>query len=81
MAHDLIVIITRIQTLKGATNTEESELHTLRVNAETADQWLIDNPNASPAKREGVHEYLEAMQTMLGEHVTAVCDCNANYPL
>jgi len=80
MAHNIILINNYINQLKG-TNTESSELQTLRVNAETADQWLIDNPNASPAKREGVHEYLEAMQTMLGEQVTAVCDCNANYPL
>jgi hypothetical protein len=81
MAHDIVIIITRIQALKGQTNTEASGLETMRLNAVAANQWLIDNPGQNTGKRRTVHEYLEAMQSMLGEQVADVEQCNAAYPL
>jgi hypothetical protein len=60
-SHDIVIILDRIKTLKGETNTESSDLQTLREQAEAVDARI-----GTPSEGEDDHEWLETLQDCLG---------------
>jgi hypothetical protein len=74
--HDIVIIISRIEDLKGT--KEGGTLDTLRTNAIAANDWLLANPGHGKAPT--VHEWLEGIQNELGSVQTCIAGCNGTYP-
>ena len=76
MAHDIVIVISRIKTLKGATNTETSDLQTLREQAEAVDARI-----GTPSEGEDDHEWLETLQDCLGTMCADAAGLIASSPI
>ena len=73
MAHNIIIVNSRLDALKGASNTTDGDLVTWQNQAVALDQWLANPPKeASETEIEAAHEWLESTETQLGDMVSAV---------
>ncbi|MBK8810730.1 MAG: hypothetical protein IPN69_08375 [Acidobacteria bacterium] len=75
-SHDIVIILDRIKTLKGATNTETSDLQTLREQAEAVHARI-----GTPSEGEDDHEWLEDLQDILGTMCEYAASLVASSPI
>lgn len=74
MQHDIVIIIGRIATLRGATGSNGS-LDTLETNAQ-----MVDARIGTPSEGEDDHAWLESVEDTLGTMVDQVACLNNGCP-